>query len=800
MFENNNKNIRITSKSQNPFVGIRPLSMEESHLFFGRDKPVELILRKLRNDRFVIVSGGSGVGKSSLVNCGLIPKMREEGNWKSYNAEITDSPLKSFYSHILQITENSAGKPFDFNESGIKKTDLISLLKEDYRKTQSNYLFFIDQIEQLLITEGRKNAEEWKKNIFFYFSLLFDLVEEEDIPIYIIMAIRSDFLEEFSTFTDSAKLISKYNYLLPQMDDNELREVITGSLNYSGADWDKQLADRMIRDLSSRTDKLSLMQYVLLRTFDSWKESGLEGEPMGLKNYEEVGTVSHVVEHNAEKAYNNLDEKKKKLCERIFKSLAWKTANNEYLKLNAKIGDIAQIAQVEEYQVIKVANVFNKSRYALLNPPQNTLLTEDTYLGLSHEVLIRTWPRLKEWIDEEAESIAIYKDLAEAAFYFQLGKAELWTPPELDKAVAWRDQNQPNMAWAQRHNSAFERTMVFLNFSENEYHHGLERKKRARIIRTLVAGALSVVVGILVVFFLFFQLRPSDSRDKSSQVLSGKNGNQESSAGLNEEATSQSEDDFAEEGASFSGQRQEEARQPDSGEQEEAALVRRRENVQSQGQETEEQISEATEEPGEESENTRNNTRFTDPLGSISDELSDIAQTSEDDVGPGTGEEVRESLNPMTAGLVPSRIRDILDNIAQSSIEVKNDQDLKSLLAYQSFLFNNEYNNGKYNPVIYEALYTSIRAQIGSSFNAYEGHSNAVRTLDFLPNSNTFLSAGSDGRVLKWSASGDNTQYSVVLSGRGILEAMMVSPDGRWLIASESRKGILLMNLTSGSS
>src|ERR1700723_4033787 len=60
----------------NPFPGLRPFEAEEDHLFFGREKQTDELLRRLRSSRFLSVVGTSGSGKSSLVRSGLIPSLQ----------------------------------------------------------------------------------------------------------------------------------------------------------------------------------------------------------------------------------------------------------------------------------------------------------------------------------------------------------------------------------------------------------------------------------------------------------------------------------------------------------------------------------------------------------------------------------------------------------------------------------------------------------------------------------------------------------------------------------------------------
>ena len=59
----------------NPFPGLRPFEADEDHLFFGREKEIDDLLRRLGSHRFLSVIGTSGCGKSSLVRSGLIPSL-----------------------------------------------------------------------------------------------------------------------------------------------------------------------------------------------------------------------------------------------------------------------------------------------------------------------------------------------------------------------------------------------------------------------------------------------------------------------------------------------------------------------------------------------------------------------------------------------------------------------------------------------------------------------------------------------------------------------------------------------------
>src|SRR3954471_7206765 len=85
----------------NPFPGLRPFNIEDSHLFFGREGQSDELLKKLAENRFVGVIGASGSGKSSLMFCGLVPTLQggfitEAGsNWKIVTTRPGGGPIEN---------------------------------------------------------------------------------------------------------------------------------------------------------------------------------------------------------------------------------------------------------------------------------------------------------------------------------------------------------------------------------------------------------------------------------------------------------------------------------------------------------------------------------------------------------------------------------------------------------------------------------------------------------------------------------------------------------------------------------
>src|SRR5258708_25290143 len=128
-------------------------------------------------------------------------------------------------------------------------------------------------------------------------------------------------------------------------------------------------------------------------------------------------------------------------------------------------------------------------------------------VDISHESLMRIWVRLKNWVDDEADAVQMYQRLAEAANMYQVGKAGLWRPPDLQLALNWQVKHKPTLVWGQRYHPAFERTMIFLEYSRKEFEteqriKELEAKRKLQRARTtaIILGSFLVVALIAVVY------------------------------------------------------------------------------------------------------------------------------------------------------------------------------------------------------------------------------------------------------------------------------------------------------------
>jgi WD40 repeat protein/energy-coupling factor transporter ATP-binding protein EcfA2 len=734
-----------TSQKTNPFPGLRPFSPEENIFFFGRDNESREIHEKLFKNRFVAVTGASGSGKSSLIQCGLLSEIRgnsqkEDSEWRIITFRPGSNPLRNLAIACRGILSDSekkeAGvdKPLSLNENypGIISGVLKSLSDREDKKV----LIVVDQFEELFrkaVTEEGSGAGS-EREVFI--DLLTGLITNPDSLIYIVIAMRSDLISECSQFKDFTRLINGSNYLLPQMGRANYRETIEGPLKVAGISYEPELVESILDDLGNRPDQLPVLQHALMRIFSLWKQLDQPDRPISISDYNSAGTLMNIMSRHADELYNRLDHQEKKICEKLFKSITGKGPDNKGVRKPAMISALMPVIRCSRESLIKVIDNFRDSSGSFINLQYNEPYGDDIIVDLTHESLISLWRRLAEWVDEEADSIKMYLHLSELSAMFQQGRTGLLKNPDLQLALKWKDQNQPTVAWAKRYEPAFERAMVYLRTSEKAFLEAEEarsnlQKARMRRIRIFsrILGSLALVTALFMII-AFAQKSTAENR----RIIAEQQ---------REEASEQRA--IAEKYAVVVLNKAIEADSTAS-----VALQNEKEAL---------MVKEISEKRRIEAER-----QTTD---------------AERDAEEARVQKIRA--DEMKAETQRLRMISIAKSMSLRSLQNNGQRDLQSLLAYQSWLFNKR-NNGHYNDAdVYQGLYNLAKQYGNSSLKTFTGHSGEIRSLAFVPGKREFFTSGSDGRIIKWDLDRKEQDLQIIYSDSDIIDVLAVNRDADWL-------------------
>src|SRR5579872_282928 len=498
----------------NPFPGLRPFEPEEDHLFFGREKQIDELLRRLRSTRFLSVVGSSGSGKSSLVRCGLIPSLHSGfmvtagSSWRIAMIRPGEDPIGNLATALNGSgVLGPDGELTDVNRMLLEATlrrstlGLVNTVQQARIPASDNLLVIVDQFEELFRFRRSGQIDNSRDEAVAFVKLLLQGVHQDQVPVYVILTMRSDFIGDCMDYPGLPEAINAGQYLVPRMTRDELRSAITGPIAVGNGEISSRLVLRLLNDMADDQDRLPVLQHALMRTWDYWQRHKTDGEPIDIADYEAVGTLARALSLHAEEAYLEASsDRNRRIVERLFKGLTDTFSDPRGTRRPAPVQELAAICDVSEQDVIDVIEIFRKPGRSFLMPPPPTPINSRSMIDLSHESLMRCWTRLITWTEEERTAATTYVRISQAASWFEQGTAGLWRNPELEIGLKWKEREQPTAAWAARYHAAFERAMAFLDRSEQEQvrldaEREHERKRKLRQVQ-YAAIVLGIMLGV----------------------------------------------------------------------------------------------------------------------------------------------------------------------------------------------------------------------------------------------------------------------------------------------------------------
>lgn len=506
----------------NPFPGLRPFEAEDDYLFFGREKEIDELLRRLRTTRFLSVVGTSGSGKSSLIRSGVIPSLfsgamvSAGAGWRVATMRPGEDPIGHLAAalsprEVLGTDDPEiAGTQQVLLEASLRRSmrGLVDAVRLARLPPGDNLLVVVDQFEELFRFRRSREAPESRDESIAFVKLLLEASKQGALPIYVIITMRSDFVGDCMQYPGLAEAVNEGQYLVPRMSRDALRSAITGPVAVGGGSITPRLVQRLLNDIGDDHDQLPVLQHSLMRSWDRWVQRNTPGEPLDISDYEDVGTLRQALSVHAEETYQDTgSERAREVAERVFKALTDTFADPRGVRRPTSIADLAAICGASVEEVTGVVEVFRRPGRSFLMPPPRVELTSRSIVDLSHESLMRCWDRLVHWAEEERAAAAFYVRLAQAADWHAEGTAGLWRDPELELALRWRLDTRPTPGWARRYDERFDRALAFLDASEGDrarerYERQQQRRRKLRQAR-VVAGVFGILfLGAVVLAYV----------------------------------------------------------------------------------------------------------------------------------------------------------------------------------------------------------------------------------------------------------------------------------------------------------
>ncbi len=379
---------------------------------------------------------------------------------------------------------------------------------------------------------------------------------------------------------------------------------------------------------------------------------------------------------------------------------------------------------------------------------------------------MRNWKRLKGWIQEESDAVQLYLRLVEASQLYQSGKTGPWRPPELYLAINWRDKFKPNEVWASQYHPAYVRSLRYLEVSEASFEEEEAEKERAKereIRRTRIFAVVLAIAAVISMIFMFNSIKNRRIADRARQ-----------------------EEEIQREKA------------------EENALEAEKQKNLAMGYAAELEVQKAIVEANlvvttderdvavvTADQAVRRTTEVEQDLVNVSSDL-EVAKKTTDEALQDKARAEQEKAETFRENMIL-----LAQTLAVKSMEIMDDPELQSLMAYQGYLFNNRYQG----PANQSNIYLGLRKALTSLDVIYKvrfrGHTESVRSMVFAPRNGWLFTAGSDGRLLKWDRFIGDPEPEVIIQNNTINRIVSISKNERWLACGAEGTGIQLFDLRS---
>ncbi len=424
-----------------PYKGLNYFDESDAELFFGREALTQHLAARATgqadaNQRFLAVVGASGSGKSSVVRAGLIPALRWQphtSGWPIFVITPTAHPLESLAAGLHR--ELPTGWPArKFGDELAQQPDRLSLALGSLAQTAvaAHTLLVIDQFEELF-TLCRSEAEQ-----LAFVQNLTTAASQPGGTAVILVVLRADFYAHCARFDQLRQLLAQHQEYIGPMNTDELRCAIEEPARRGHWEFEPGLVDLLLHDVGADTGHhpepgaLPLLSHALLAT---WQRR--RGRTLTLSGYTASGGVRGAIAETAESVfYDQLDREQRQIARQIFLRLTELGGGEAMADTRRRVSIDELPSRPEDKEAVhQVLSALADARL---------VTTDQDAAEVTHEALIREWPTLRGWLEEDREGLRLHRHLTEAAQEWDvLGRdpSGLYRGARLAQAAEWAAQH-----------------------------------------------------------------------------------------------------------------------------------------------------------------------------------------------------------------------------------------------------------------------------------------------------------------------------------------------------------------------
>jgi DNA-binding SARP family transcriptional activator/WD40 repeat protein len=453
-----------------PFKGLAFFDAGDADYFYGREQIVADLVSRIAGGSFVGIVGPSGNGKSSILRAGLVSALANgalpgSAGWRLLLVRPGEHPC----AELVRVLEKTS------------VSEAVASLQAGGR-----IALVVDQLEEIF-TACQDDEERTA-----FLDTLVQAALDPDRRVAVAVALRADFYGRCGEYPRFRELLSANHVLIGPMEPADLARAIELPASRADLEVDRPLVEALVSDVAGEPGGLPLLSTALL---ELWRRR--DGRFLSYEAYRSSGGVRGAVARLAEQAYARLDVEEQEMARAIMLRLC----SGEAATVVRRRVPLEEFDADRDERVAQVLAILTEARL---------LTTSDGTVEIAHEALLREWPRVQSWLEEDVEGRRMHLHLAAASREWEergRDPADLYRGARLSAALDWTAQHDAEL-------SGLEREFVAASRAESG-----RQVRRLRILLAGVAVLLAAAVAAGIGALVLRQHAQDTARDERSHAL-----------------------------------------------------------------------------------------------------------------------------------------------------------------------------------------------------------------------------------------------------------------------------------------
>jgi WD40 repeat protein len=442
-----------------PYKGLAAFEAADAPYYFGRERLIAELIARMVGSAFIGLVGASGSGKSSALQAGLLPELSNgvlpgSDQWTQVLLRPGEHPMRELQLALHRDLPVGPSRDADVADS-------LGAALERMGPSQ-RLLLVVDQFEEIFAPV----VDDAERLAFI------TCITEPRAGMKVLVAVRADQYERCAAYPRLARLLGADQVLVGPLGADELAAIIRHPAERVGLSVEPDLVDTLVADVGAEPGGLPLLSTALLELWEA-----RVGTTLAMAAYRTSGGVQGAVARLAEGAYGRLDQEQQTLARAILLRLAGEDDRGSVVRRRVRL---AELDASDNPEVTEVLRHLTAARLVTAG---------DGHVEVAHEALVREWPRLRGWIDEDGEGRRVRLHLTASARGWDEGGREdgdLYRGARLAATLDWSAEHAVEL-------NAIERAFVEAGRAAAE-RDAVRQQRTNRWLRSLLAGVAAFLI------------------------------------------------------------------------------------------------------------------------------------------------------------------------------------------------------------------------------------------------------------------------------------------------------------------